>query len=93
MLPFTVMAEMLAQAASLLVPGRVVVGLRDVQANRWIRYDEEPVALEIRATRDPERPDEVRVAIYNRGPYDAYRESKGPGTVSKGAVPTVEGAA
>jgi phosphopantetheinyl transferase len=65
--PFTVMAEMLAQAAAVLDPGRVVVGLRDVQAHRWIRYEEEPIALELRARRDPQRPDEVAVAIYNRG--------------------------
>ena len=46
-LPFTVMAEMLAQAAARLVPGKPLVGLRDVQARRWIRYEDEPVALEI----------------------------------------------
>jgi acyl transferase domain-containing protein len=66
--PFTVMAELLAQAAAVLVPGRVVVGLREVQANRWLPYDEAtPLALEVHAERDPSRPDEVRVAIKNRG--------------------------
>ena len=67
------MTEMLAQAAQVLAPGRVVVGLRDVRAHRWIRYEEEPVALEIRARTDLERPDEVQVAIYNRGPHAARR--------------------
>ena len=65
--PFTVMAEMLAQAAAVLVPGKVVIGLRDVQANRWLAYGEDgPVALEVRADREPDR-NEVRVAIRNRG--------------------------
>jgi phosphopantetheinyl transferase len=75
--PFTVMAEMLAQAAVVLVPDRVVVGLRDVQAHRWIRYEEEPIALEIRARRDPARPDEVRVAIYNHGPLGSNPRHNG----------------
>jgi acyl transferase domain-containing protein/phosphopantetheinyl transferase (holo-ACP synthase) len=66
-IPFTIMAEMLAQAAAPLVPGRVVVGLRDVQANRWIPYEESPVALEVRAVRDAERPDEAFVSIRNQG--------------------------
>lgn len=65
-LPFTVMAEMIAQAGALLVPERLVVSLRDVEARRWIRYEEEPFPLELRAERDPARPDEVRVAIFGK---------------------------
>ena len=65
--PFTVMTELLAQAAATLAPGRVVVGLRDVQANRWIPYEDEPLALEARAVVDPAEPDLVRVALLNRG--------------------------
>ncbi len=64
--PFTVMAEILAQAASPLLPDLKVVALRDVQANRWIRYELEPIKLEVRANRDPARPDEVRVQLFNR---------------------------
>jgi phosphopantetheinyl transferase (holo-ACP synthase) len=85
-LPFTVMAEMLAQAAARLVPGRAAVVLRDIQAHRWIRYEDEPVALEIRAERAPERPDEVRVAIYNRGPCATRRRGDGDGPVVEGRV-------
>ncbi len=89
--PFAVMAEMLAQAASALVPGRAVAALRDVQAHRWIRYEAEPVALEIRARRDPARPDEVRVAILNRGTRSAPRpDSEGP--VVEGRVVFAPGA-
>ncbi len=83
--PFTVMTELLAQAAAVLVPGKVVTGLRDVQANRWTTYldENEPVALEVRAERDPARPDLVRVAIKNRG-------SRG-GRCPSGDEPTVIG--
>ncbi len=72
--PFTVMAEMLAEAAAALAPGRTVVALRDVVASKWILYEEEPVALEIRAACDPERPDEFRAEIHNKGP----NKSDGP---------------
>jgi hypothetical protein len=73
-LPFTVMAEMLAQAAALLVPGKIVVELRDVRANRWIPYGESPITLEMHALRDPDRPDEVLVSMVNLA---AHCESKG----------------
>ena len=66
-LPFTVMTEMLAQGAAVLMPGLKVVGFRDVQANRWIAYEEGAVALEVRALRDLSTPSEVRVTIKNRG--------------------------
>ena len=85
--PFTVMAEMLAEAAALLAPDRAVVGLRDVVATKWIRYEEEPVALELRATRDPDRPDEVAVAIHNRGPIGG-RPAIGNGNGMDGPVVT-----
>ena len=66
-LPFTVMAEMLAQVAARLAPGMTLVGLRDVRARRWVRYEDEPIPLEIVARADPDRPGEVRAALYNRG--------------------------
>ena len=83
-IPFTVMAELLAQAAAALVPDRVVVGFRDLQANRWIRYEDGPFDLEVRASRDESRPDEVRASIRTRG------ADRGP---KKGGVeaPAVEG--
>lgn len=67
-LPFSVMAEMLAEAAARLVgPGVQLVALRNVRAHRWVRFEDGPIALEVHARRDPSRPDEVRVAIRNPG--------------------------
>jgi acyl transferase domain-containing protein/phosphopantetheinyl transferase len=77
-LPFAVMAEMLAQVAAILRPAESLVALRDVQAHRWIRYEDEPVALEIEARPDADRPDAVRVAIYNRGPAASMRDREAP---------------
>ena len=80
-LPFSVMAEMLAQAGGRLAPeGWVLVGLQDVVAHKWIRYEEDgPVTLEVRAT-VVSQPDPtscvVRVAIGNRGTIDHPRAAE-----------------
>jgi malonyl CoA-acyl carrier protein transacylase len=47
--PMTFSLEAMAEAASLLVPGKVVVGLRDVRLFRWLPFDPEPTTLEVRA--------------------------------------------
>ncbi len=69
--PFAVMAEMLAQAGAVLAPGRTLLGLRDVQAHKWIQYEDDPVELEIRALREETSPNEVRVELFNRAGGDA----------------------
>ena len=43
--------EILAEAAAALVPGLAVTGLRDVRADRWLAWDDEPRALEVTARR------------------------------------------
>jgi phosphopantetheinyl transferase len=69
-LPFAVMAEMTAQAAALAVtPGLVLTGLTQVRAHKWVRYEDEPVYLELRGRRAPSSDDErFWVGIFNRGP-------------------------
>ena len=69
-LPFAVMAEMTAQAAALAVtPGLVLTGLTQVRAHKWVRYEDEPVYLELRGQRAPSSGDErFWVGIFNRGP-------------------------
>jgi len=76
--PFAVMAEMLAEAGAALVPGGTLVALRDVQAHRWIKYEDDPVTLEIRARRVKTDPDAVRVEIFNRGTAASPRPEDGP---------------
>jgi len=75
--PFTVMAEMLAQAASLMMPGLTLSALRDVQVRKWIRYETQPVALEIRARLVPDRDHEVEVMITNWGTEPNHSENSG----------------
>ena len=47
-LPFSVMTEILAESASRLIPGKPLSAFLDVRAHKWIRYEDEPIALEIR---------------------------------------------
>jgi acyl transferase domain-containing protein len=68
-LPFAVMAEMTAQAAALAVtPGLVLTGLTQVRAHKWVRFEDEPVYLELHGRRAPSSDDErFWVGIFNRG--------------------------
>ena len=47
--PFTVTMEMLAEAAALLRPGKVVVGMTNVRASRWITLEHDDTVLEFSA--------------------------------------------
>ncbi len=72
------MAEMVAQAAALAVtPGLVLTGLTQVRANKWVRFEDEPVHLELRGQHVPASGDErVRVGIFNRGPLGKSEASR-----------------
>ncbi len=51
-LPFMPMAfslEMMAEAAAVLVPGKLVLGFRRVRLQRWIPFDDEPTTVELTA--------------------------------------------
>jgi malonyl CoA-acyl carrier protein transacylase len=49
-LPMTFSLEAMAEAAALLVPDKVVVGIRNVRLFRWLPFDPDPTTLEVRAT-------------------------------------------
>jgi acyl transferase domain-containing protein/phosphopantetheinyl transferase len=50
-MPLTMSMEIMAEAAALLVPDRMVVGLRDLRAYRWIAFDDQPQELQVSARR------------------------------------------
>lgn len=69
-LPFLPMAfslEMMAEAASLLVPGKLVVGFRNVRLQRWVPFDDEPTTVELTAHAPSETSDEVIIEIRDLG--------------------------
>ena len=50
-MPLAMSIEILAEAASCLLPGRVVTGMRDVRAHRWLTVSEQPTTVEVSARR------------------------------------------
>jgi hypothetical protein len=49
-LPMTFSLEAMCAAASLIVPGKVVVGIHNVRLYRWLPFDPDPTTLEVRAS-------------------------------------------
>jgi malonyl CoA-acyl carrier protein transacylase len=69
-LPFMPMAfslEMMAEAAALLVPGKLVLGFQCVRLQRWLPFDDDPTTIELTARVGPENPSEVGVEIRDLG--------------------------
>jgi malonyl CoA-acyl carrier protein transacylase/phosphopantetheinyl transferase (holo-ACP synthase) len=65
-LPLAVSIEMLAETASLVLPGLLSVGVRHVQAHRWVVLESELLTLRFTATVG-ESPNEVRVRMHVDG--------------------------
>ena len=65
--PLTMSMEILAEAAAALMPGKVVIGMRDIQAHHWIKVDDVPVTLQISARRMVNAPHEVEVQVRDLG--------------------------
>ncbi len=49
-MPLTMSLEILAEAASYLCPGKIVVGMRDVYASQWLAWEDEPLTLQVAAS-------------------------------------------
>lgn len=62
-MPLTMSMEMMAEAAALLLPGRVLTGMKEVRAYRWIPFDCGAATLEAVARLKPGREDEVEVFL------------------------------
>ena len=83
-LPLTMSMELLAEAAAALMPGHVLVGMREIQARHWIQVDESPVTLQISARRLPgsSQGPHQEVSVQVRNVTDPTQ---------KGAAPVIEG--
>jgi len=67
-MPLTMSMEMLAEAAQLLIPDKVLVGMRDVRAYRWIALEDDRLTLKITATRKPSPSShEIHVQVSDAG--------------------------
>lgn len=74
-MPLTVSMEILAEAAFTLQPQRVVVGMRDVRAYRWLAVDDDRLRLHI--TAQMVTPDEVEVQLREADANDPSRPKPG----------------
>lgn len=81
--PLTLCIEIMAEAAALLMPGKVFTGMRQIQARKWLEVGD-PITLEITA-RKRASAEEVEVQVRN---LDDVAETDRPA-----APPTVEGIA
>jgi acyl transferase domain-containing protein len=61
--PLTMSMEILAEAGAALMPGKLLIGMRDIQARQWIQVDDTPVDLEISARRLAHSATEVSVQV------------------------------
>jgi acyl transferase domain-containing protein/phosphopantetheinyl transferase len=53
-MPLTMSMEMLGEVAAELVPGKVLVGMKNIRADRWIIFEREKEELEVTAERHDE---------------------------------------
>ena len=84
-MPLTMSLEVVSEAAAALIPGRVVVALKDVRATRWISFEEreQTVRITARVLSSGDRPT-IRVEIRDADGTDkmaAYRPSLVEATV------------
>ena len=79
-MPMTFTLEMMAEAAAVLVPGQVVISVRDVRLFRWLAYNEEtPTVVELTARVEPrestDSPWRVTVEVRDLGLADRPKET------------------
>jgi len=71
LVPLTVTMEMLAEGGALLAPGRLLVGMRDIRASRWITLEKPDYTIE--ATAKQTAPGEIHVALREVGAANTLR--------------------
>lgn len=76
LMPLAMSIEILAETASCLLPQRVVTGLREVRANRWLAFGDRPTTVELTARRLDGNGGHDRVRVELRNLDDAA--SSGP---------------
>ena len=54
-MPLAMSIEILAEAASCLLPGRTVIGMRDLRAHRWLAFQETPADARGQGPQAPRR--------------------------------------
>jgi acyl transferase domain-containing protein len=71
LVPLTVTMEMLAEGGALLEPNKVLAGMRDIRASRWVTLEKPGYTVE--ATAKQTAPGEVHVALREAGAANTLR--------------------
>lgn len=87
-MPFTMFMEMMAETASLLMPGKLLIAMQQIEVRRWLKGNS-PSSLEITARRQPSGND-VAVSIRNLGSGPG-EELPQEGIIARGTVIFGEG--
>jgi phosphopantetheinyl transferase/malonyl CoA-acyl carrier protein transacylase len=86
-LPLTMSMEILAEAAATLVPGKVVLGMREVRASSWLALDDGPLVLTVGAHLAQEGEVLVRIWPQAGGGDGRHTAPAVEGTVLLGEAP------
>jgi len=79
MAPFALLMELLAETASLIRPAEVLAGIRDLNASRWITFEQPVVTLEI--TAEQRGPEAVHVTLRDGRSEEPLRPIWAEGTM------------
>jgi acyl transferase domain-containing protein len=71
LVPLTVTMEMLAEGGALLAPGKLLAGMRDIRASRWVTLEKPDYTIE--ATARQTAPGEIHVALREAGAANTLR--------------------
>lgn len=84
-IPMTAGMEIMAETASLLMPGKLLVGMKEVQVYQWIDVERGQTLLQISARRRAVGQDEVEVRVHNLG-ADAAGDAAKAGLALQGIM-------
>jgi acyl transferase domain-containing protein/phosphopantetheinyl transferase len=76
-MPMTMAMEVMAETAALLMPGKVLTGMKDIQTYQWIDLEEEQTTLQISARRRAGEQHEIEVRVHNLGANGEDNSGKG----------------
>jgi len=83
--PLTMSMEMLAEAGAALMPGKILIGMRDIEAHHWIQVDE-PVILRVSASRISSASHEIEVQVHELGSEAANNKPAGTIPIIRGVM-------
>jgi acyl transferase domain-containing protein/phosphopantetheinyl transferase len=76
-IPMTVAIEIMAETAALLMPEKLLIGMKEIQTYQWIDVEGEATSLQISARRRAAAQHEVEVRVHNLGENSAEHSGKG----------------